>query len=388
MLAAARHRLSRCARSRPSSTASRRIAARSPRSTRRRRPSRRSAATRYAGDYLVLAAGSQPNFFKTPGAEHAFPLYSLDDADAPPDADHPGLRGGGSRHGPVGGRGARLRHRRRRPDGRRGGRRPVRDDQHDDGLRVPRRWRPKAKVHLVDHGKELLKMFADKAHAYTAGVLEKDGVDLRLGIGRRRDRPGPREAVGRVDDQYPLRRVGRRADGGAGGRRQRAATGSRRPDRREPGLHGRRLPRGARRSATSRTSRTGRTRRIPQLGSVALQSGSTAAKTILALRQGKTAKPFYVPRQGDDGDDRPRGGRRPGPWRGAARQARVRGLARRPRRADDGRQQPRRRVQDAGPSTTSARSARPKPLDRSGAARMQWEEDDAVATAGSAGGAG
>ena len=35
----------------------------------------------YAGDYVVLAAGSQPNFFGTPGAEHAFPLYSLDDAD-------------------------------------------------------------------------------------------------------------------------------------------------------------------------------------------------------------------------------------------------------------------------------------------------------------------
>src|SRR5271169_3159711 len=35
----------------------------------------------YQGDFLVLAAGSQPNFFKTPGAEqHSFPLYSLDDA--------------------------------------------------------------------------------------------------------------------------------------------------------------------------------------------------------------------------------------------------------------------------------------------------------------------
>ena len=32
------------------------------------------------GDYLVLAAGSQANFFGTPGAEHVFPLYSLDDA--------------------------------------------------------------------------------------------------------------------------------------------------------------------------------------------------------------------------------------------------------------------------------------------------------------------
>ena len=34
-----------------------------------------------AGDAIVLAAGSQPNFFRTPGAEaNAFPLYSLDDA--------------------------------------------------------------------------------------------------------------------------------------------------------------------------------------------------------------------------------------------------------------------------------------------------------------------
>jgi NADH dehydrogenase len=35
----------------------------------------------YRGDYLVLAVGSQPNFFNTPGADqHTFPLYSLDDA--------------------------------------------------------------------------------------------------------------------------------------------------------------------------------------------------------------------------------------------------------------------------------------------------------------------
>ena len=31
----------------------------------------------FSGDALVLAAGSQPNFFRTPGADdHAFPLYS------------------------------------------------------------------------------------------------------------------------------------------------------------------------------------------------------------------------------------------------------------------------------------------------------------------------
>ena len=36
---------------------------------------------RWEADVLVLAAGSQPNFFGTPGAaESSFPLYSLDDA--------------------------------------------------------------------------------------------------------------------------------------------------------------------------------------------------------------------------------------------------------------------------------------------------------------------
>ena len=91
----------------------------------------------YGGDYLVLAAGSQPNFFGTPGAEHAFPLYSLDDAErlstrivqAFEEADRDPGCGRRRRH--------RLRHRRRRSDRRGGRRRPVRDDQHDHGPRVP-----------------------------------------------------------------------------------------------------------------------------------------------------------------------------------------------------------------------------------------------------------
>jgi NADH dehydrogenase len=37
----------------------------------------------YQGDFLVLAAGSQANFFGTPGADkHSYPLYSLRDAEA------------------------------------------------------------------------------------------------------------------------------------------------------------------------------------------------------------------------------------------------------------------------------------------------------------------
>src|SRR5437763_12702746 len=43
---------------------------------------RTSDGQTYRGDYLVLAAGSEVNFFKTPGArEHALPLYSLRDAE-------------------------------------------------------------------------------------------------------------------------------------------------------------------------------------------------------------------------------------------------------------------------------------------------------------------
>jgi NADH dehydrogenase len=33
-----------------------------------------STGETYGGDHLVLAAGSQPGFFGTPGAEHTFPL--------------------------------------------------------------------------------------------------------------------------------------------------------------------------------------------------------------------------------------------------------------------------------------------------------------------------
>ena len=116
-------------------------------------------------------------------------------------------------------------------------------------------------------------MFADKGHAYAAEVLEKDGVELLLGTGVTDDRTRSRDAVRRVDDQDPLRHLGRRPDGRAGRRRQRAAAGSRRPDRR--------------RSRTSRSTgfpgvlvigdianipdKDGKTH--PQLGSVALQSG-------------------------------------------------------------------------------------------------------------------
>jgi NADH dehydrogenase len=51
---------------------------------------------------------------------------------------------------------------------------------------VPERYKTlahPAKVHLVDHGAVLLAPFSDKAHAYAAKRLEDDGVTLHLGVG-------------------------------------------------------------------------------------------------------------------------------------------------------------------------------------------------------------
>ena len=138
----------------------------------------------YQGDYLVLAAGSQPNFFHTPGAdEHAFPLYSVSDAqrlrsriltlfeEADRDRtliDQGALDfvivGGGPTGVETAGALAEMINT------------TIAAEYHD----LPS---DAAKVHLVDHGHALLKMFADKTHDYTAKVLTKDGVNLRFGTG-------------------------------------------------------------------------------------------------------------------------------------------------------------------------------------------------------------
>ena len=153
---------------------------------------------------------------------------------------------------------------------------------------------PRAKVHLVDHGKALLEMFADKGHAYSAGILEKDGVELRLGTGVTEIGPGHVKLSDGSTINDPLRHVGRRPEGGAGGRRRRAsrrvaAAGSTsNPDFTVAGFPGR-----ARRSATSRTSPTREGKTHPQLG-----LGRAPERLVRPPRrsspsvEGKTTKPF------------------------------------------------------------------------------------------------
>src|SRR5512133_2547443 len=138
---------------------------------------------RISGDALVLAAGSQPNFFRTPGAEeHAFPLYCLDDATRLrsrilgvfEDADRdPGLInqgalnfvviGGGPTGVEVAGALADLIHD------------TMSAEYHHLAVTA-------AQIHVVDLGHTLLGAFSDRAHDYVAKVLAKKGVRLHLGV--------------------------------------------------------------------------------------------------------------------------------------------------------------------------------------------------------------
>ncbi len=247
----------------------------------------------WTGDVLVLAAGAQPNFFGTPGApEHSFPLYSLDDAtrlrsrilgifehvDRDPSLVSRGalnfvIVGGGPTGVEVAGAIADML-----------------------SITVPAEYRnldpSVARVRVLDYGNALLTAFSDKAHGYVAKVMKDKGVEVQLGTGVKEVHSG--HAVlsdgsviatrcviwgggimaapvaadcglaqgkgGRVDAQTDLTLAGdpdvyvvgdiANIPDPAGG---------------EP---------------------------LPQLGSVALQSGTWAADNILAGFEGKPRKPF------------------------------------------------------------------------------------------------
>jgi NADH dehydrogenase len=136
-----------------------------------------------AADAIVLAAGSQPNFFRTPGAaEHAFPLYSLDDAlalrsrilgvfeAADRDAmliDQGALSfvvvGGGPTGVELAGALADLVAE------------TMAEEYHDLAV-------TSVQIHLVDLGPTLLGPFSEDAHEYAAKVLGRKGVRMHLGV--------------------------------------------------------------------------------------------------------------------------------------------------------------------------------------------------------------
>ena len=138
--------------------------------------------TSVAGDILVFAAGAQPNFFHTPGAEEfGFPLYCLGDAERVRSrilqlfedvAQRPEIVGAGALNFVVVGAGAtgveiagalaELVH----------DVMPLRYDDVDVSA---------ARVIVVDLGSAPLGAFSDAAHAYATKQLDHRGVELMLG---------------------------------------------------------------------------------------------------------------------------------------------------------------------------------------------------------------
>ncbi len=245
----------------------------------------------WTGDALVVAAGSQPNFFGTSGApENSFPLYSLDDATRlrsrilglleQVDRDQQLLArgalnfvivGGGPTGVEVAGAIADMISITM----------PAEYDSIESGM---------AAVHLIDHGDALLKPFSDSAHGYVSKVLDEKGVQVHLGTGVTEVGTGhARLSDGSI---IPTRCV----VWGGGIEAAAVAAGC-----------GTQQGRGGRFDVDVDLTLAGRENvyaigdvanipsdggPLPQLGSVALQSGQTAADNILADFAGKPRKPF------------------------------------------------------------------------------------------------
>jgi NADH dehydrogenase len=246
----------------------------------------------WSADALVLAVGSQPNFFGTPGApENSFPLYSLDDAtnlrsrilglfeqvDRDPRLVQRGalnfvIVGGGPTGVEVAGAIADM-----------------------VSVTVPAVYHDldagAARIQLLDFGDALLKPFSDKAHGYVAKVLEEKGVQIQLGTGVKEVGPGhallsngSTVATRCVVWGGGIKAAGVAADGGlAQGRGGRVDVESDLTLAGHPGVYV------VGDVANIPDEGSGA---LPQLGSVALQSGSWAAQNILAAFDGKPRNRF------------------------------------------------------------------------------------------------
>jgi NADH dehydrogenase len=246
----------------------------------------------WTGDVLVLAAGSQPNFFDTPGAtENAFPLYSLDNAtklrsrilglleqvDRNPALVERGalnfvIVGGGPTGVEVAGALADM-----------------------VATTIPTEYpdldASAAHICLLDHGNALLRPFSDKAHKYVAEVLTDRKVELRLSTGVEEVGPGhARCSDGTViATRCVIWAGGLKAAPVASDSGVAQGHGGRvdvQPDLTladTPGIY----------VIGDIANRPGPDdKALPQLGSVAVQSGKAAADNILAEFAGKPRAPF------------------------------------------------------------------------------------------------
>jgi NADH:ubiquinone reductase (H+-translocating) len=248
--------------------------------------------TTFRGDYLVLATGGEANFFHTPGAqEHAFPLYGLQGAERLrsrlfevfEDTDRdPSLLEQGSLNIVVVGAGATGVE----VSG-------ALADLINDVM--PGRFRDcavdSARVHLVDPAPVVLAPFSDRAHTYAERILEQKGVQLELG---RRVTEIKADRVVLSDGREILTRVvvwagGIKASGiasqfglpqGQGGRIDV-----------QPDLTVRGFDHIFVLGDVANTLGAD-DKALPQLGSVAMQAGRSAAQNIVADIEGRARVPF------------------------------------------------------------------------------------------------
>ena len=295
--------------------------------------------TTFGGDYLVLAAGSQPNFFHTPGADtHAFPLYALVDAERLrsrvfevfEDADrNPKLLDRGALNFVIVGAGATGVETA-------GALADLINDVmpsrfHDLSLTA-------ARIHVVDPADVVLAPFSEQGSRVRQKGPRGEGREARARRAGHRDRP---DRVVLSDDREILTRTVIWA-GGIQAAAVSANTGI-------PAGHGGRIDvqpdltvEGfpdvyALGDMANTPGPDGKP--FPQLGSVALQAGHSVGPEHPRRHRRKADLAVPLPRQGDHGDDRPERGDRRGrsPPARAPRRHRLRLVARRPRRPSLGR---------------------------------------------------
>ena len=262
-------------------------------------------------DYLVLGLGAEVTFFGTEGAaEHAFPMYTLTDAirlkehvlgrweaaDKDPSLIEDGalnivVVGGGPTGVESAGAIAEL----------------YRNDFARDYPGIPQE---KARIVLVEAGPDVFGMFKPNLRTYTREALEKRTVEVVTGVRvasvaptRVALKPGTEIAAhtlvwgAGLQGNQLVQSLGLDLERG-----NRIGVG---PDLTVPG-HPEVYAVGDIAAITD--AKTGQV--LPQLGSVALQSGEHVGETIARRLQGEGAEAVQVQGQGDDGDDRTRRRRR------------------------------------------------------------------------------
>ena len=246
----------------------------------------------YHGDFLVLSAGSQANFFGTPGADkHSYPLYSLRDAEAlrsriiavleAADRD-PSLLEKGALNFVIVGAGATGTE----MAGAFG------DAFHHSLKRALSEINlARRQVLLVDGGHAVLHGFSSESQSYAAKMLEERGVQTRLGTTVKEVGAGHviLSDGSRIDSHVVIWAGGLRASSLSDQLGIQTGKGGRidvQPDLTVPGF-----PRVyALGDFANIAGDDGKP--LPQLASVAEQSGKWCAQNILADIAGEPRKPF------------------------------------------------------------------------------------------------